>query len=501
MTSFWIKTLSTAALAAALSASPALAQTGRRATIALSINVNTFDPHMTGSFGSDMSLLSHIYPSLVIRGADLKLAPALAKSWTLVNDTTWRFELVEGAKFVNDEPLDAATVKWNLDRVRDPKVNARIKSWFDLVKEVRVIDARTVEVETSAPFPAFVDQLSMFFLLPPQWAASHNPATETMSGSRYRMTENVPGDHITLAANPAGWQGKPDFDTVVFKTIPEPASRIAALLAGEADLVTGIPTSELARVKASKNAIAGSVQSTRNVFIKFNTQKAPLDNKLVRQAMNYAIDKDAIRDSIFDGQAYIEPCQILTPSYFGFNPDLKPYPFDVKKAQALLKESGIDLKQVIEMDIPVATYIQGQEVAQAVAAMLGDAGLKVKMNEMDFGAYMNKYLRSRTLAQTSLLTHGWPTLDADGQLTLLAPGNQYAYWDDAAFGKALEAGRSTMDKDKRLAAYKDATKIMCEEAPVLFLYAQPTTYGVSKRVTWQARGDDWVRSFDMKPAQ
>jgi peptide/nickel transport system substrate-binding protein len=243
------------------------------------------------------------------------------------------------------------------------------------------------------------------------------------------------------------------------------------------------------------------VQSTRNVFIKFNTQKAPLDNKLVRQAMNYAIDKDAIRDSIFDGQAYIEPCQILTPSYFGFNPDLKPYPHDVKKAQALLKESGIDLKQVIEMDIPVATYIQGQEVAQAVAAMLGDVGLKMKMNEMDFGAYMNKYLRSRTLAQTSLLSHGWPTLDADGQLTLLAPGNQYAYWDDAAFGKALEAARSTMDKDKRLAAYKDATKIMCEEAPVLFLYAQPTTYGVSKRVTWQARGDDWVRSFDMKPAQ
>ncbi|SFI49564.1 peptide/nickel transport system substrate-binding protein [Bosea sp. OK403] len=501
MTSFWIKTLSAAALAAALSASPVLAQSGRTATIALSVNVNTFDPHMTGSFGSDMSLLSHIYPSLVIRSADLKLAPALAKSWTLVNDTTWRFDLVEGAKFVNDEPLDAATVKWNLDRVRDPKVNARIKSWFDLVKEVRVIDARTVEVETSAPFPAFVDQLSMFFLLPPQWAASHNPATETMSGSRYRMTENVPGDHITLAANPGGWQGKPDFDTVVFKTIPEPASRIAALLAGEVDLVTGIPTSELARVKASKNAIAGSVQSTRNVFIKFNTQKAPLDNKLVRQAMNYAIDKDAIRDSIFDGQAYIEPCQILTPSYFGFNPDLKPYPYDVKKAQALLKESGIDLKQVIEMDIPVATYIQGQEVAQAVAAMLGDAGLKVKMNEMDFGAYMNKYLRSRTLAQTSLLTHGWPTLDADGQLTLLAPGNQYAYWDDAAFGKALEAGRSTMDKDKRLAAYKDATKIMCEEAPVLFLYAQPTTYGVSRRVTWQARGDDWVRSFDMKPAQ
>lgn len=505
MTAHWKPALGKQALRAALLlplfAMPAFAQAPKTVTIALGVNINTLDPHMSGSFGSDVSLASHLYPSLIIRNPDLKLHPALAKSWSLVNDTTWRFDLVESAKFVNGEPIDAEAVKWNLDRVRDPKVNARIKSWFDLVKEIRVIDAKTLEIETSTAFPALADQLSAFFLLPPKWAASHNPATETMAGGPYQMKENVPGDHITLVANPGYYQGKPDFDTVVFKTIPEPASRIAALLAGEVDLVTGIPTSELERVKASKNAIAGSVPSTRNVFIKFNTQKAPLDNKLVRQAMNYAVDKDAIRDAIFDKQAAIEACQILTPAYFGFNPDLKPYPYDVKKAKELLKQSGVDLSQPIEMDVPVATYIQGQEVAQGVAAMLGDVGLKIKINEMDFGAYMNKYLRSRTLAQTSLLSHGWPTLDADGQLTLLAPGNQYAYWDDKAFGEALQQGRSTTDKERRLAAYKTATRIMCDEAPVLFLYAQPQTYGVSKRVTWQARGDDWVRAFDMKPAQ
>src|SRR5882757_737184 len=263
------------AAAPVLAAAPALAQSGKTLTIALPVNINTLDPHMSASFGSDLSLLSHIYPALVLRGPDLKLQPALAKSWTLVNDTTWKFDLVAGAKFQNGEALDAKAVKWNLDRVRDPKVNARIKSWFELVKDVRVVDDHTVEVETSAPFPAFADQLSMFFLLPPSWTATHAPATETLSGGRYQITENVPGDHISLSANPTYWGEKPAFDKVVFRTIPEPSSRIAALLAGEVDLVTGIPASELDRIKASPGATGGSVPSTRNVFIKFNTQKPP----------------------------------------------------------------------------------------------------------------------------------------------------------------------------------------------------------------------------------
>ncbi len=145
-----------------------------------------------------------------------------------------------------------------------------------------------------------------------------------------------------------------------------------------------------------------------------------------------------------------------------------------RQGQGAAEAVGVNLSQPIEMDVPVATYLQGQEVAQVVAAQLGEVGLNVKITEMDFGAYMNKYLKSRTLAQTSLLTHGWPTIDADGQLTLLAPGNQYAYWDNAAFGKAVEAGRSTTDKAARLAAYKTATSIMCEEARCCSFMPSPT---------------------------
>ncbi|NDW04976.1 ABC transporter substrate-binding protein [Jiella pacifica] len=494
-------TLRSLCLGAALAAStalPSFAQEGE-VTIALRVAVNTFDPHMTGTVGSDLSVLSHIYPALVLRGPDLKLQPSLATSWEMVDPTTWRFKLAEGTTYADGEKIDAEAVKWNLDRVRDPKVGARIAGWFSLVSEVNVIDPTTVEVKTSAPYPALADQLSMFLLLPPKWAETHNPATETLSGGPYAVEENVPGDRITLKANPDYWGDKPTFQTVNFRTIPETGSRIAALLAGEVDLITGIPTSEIARIDAADNASAGAVDSTRSMLIKFNHEKPPMDNLKFRQAVNYAIDKTGIADAIFDGKATVSQCQILSKDYFGYNPELEPYPYDPDKAAELFAESGVDLSQPIEIEVPVARYLQGEEVTQVIASELTSLGLNMKISEIEFGAFMKKQIEGRDLAQMAVQGLAWPTIDADGMLTMFSPGNVYDYWGNEAFGKLLDEGRETTDKDARQKIYAEATKLMCDEAASGFLYVQPETYGVSDDVTWQARGDDWVRAFDMKP--
>jgi peptide/nickel transport system substrate-binding protein len=472
------------------------AQTGS-ITIALAANVNTLDPEMTATVGTDLSVLSHIYPALMLRGADLKLQPALATSWTAVNDTTWDFKLQPGAAFANGEELNADAVKWNLDRVRDPKVNARIKAWFDAISAVDIVSPTELRILTSAPYPTLPDQLSMFFLLPPQWSATHKPASETMSGGRYAISENVPGDHITLHANPGYWGEKPAIATVNFRIIPEAASRVAALEAGEVDLVTGIPPSELAHIKADGRAMAGAIPSTRTMFMKFNTELKPLDDRLFRQALNYAIDKDAIAQAIFSGTTRPSACQLLTSDYFGFNPDLRAYPFDPDKARALLKQAGVAPGTKLQMDVPVGVYLQGQDVAQAVASELGDIGLDVNITEMDFGAFMNKYLKARALAQTSLLTYAWPTLDAGGVLALTTSATNYGYYHNADYDSLVTQGLATADPVQRRAIYAKATKLYCDEAAALFLFPQPATYGTSKRVAWQARGDDWVRAWDM----
>jgi peptide/nickel transport system substrate-binding protein len=483
----------------AMISSSALAQ-GKTLTIAVTNTVNTFDPHMTASVGTDLSVLSHIYPSLVLRGPDMKIAPALATEWVSVDDLTWRIKLRPDATFNNDEKIDAEAVKWNFDRVRDPAVNARISAWFSLISDVKVISPTELEIKTKSPFPALISQLSMFMLLPPKWAAEHKPATETTSGGPYMISSVKPGESITLDVNPKYWGTKADFDHVVVRVIPDAASRVAALLAGEVDFINAIPTTEVQRVKDSGAAQAGAVPSTRTVFIKFNTQKPPLNNKLLRQALNYAVDKEGIVKAIFNDQAEIAYCQVMSKDYFGFNPALKPYAYDPDKATELLEKAGGPPAQPIELDVPTGVYLNGEEVVQAVASQLEEIGVKTRIVEMQFSAYMDKYLKTKDLGRLSLLSQAWPTIDADGLLTLFAPGNMYAYWDNQDFGKLLTEGRSTMDPAKREAAYKKATELMCDEAPALFLYTQPTTYGLSKRITWAARGDDWVRAFDMKPA-
>lgn len=471
-------------------------------TIAQTSAINTLDPHASASVGLDLSVLSHIYPTLILREPSYDLAPSLASSWEAVDDITWKFTLVDGATFANGEALDSEAVKWNIARVTDKDNPMRISSWFRSIEGVEVTSPTEFLIKTSTPYPALPAQLSMFMLLPPAWAQSNDPVTQTMSGYRYKVAEYQPGDHITLEPNETFWgSDAAQFDSVTFRVVPETASRIAGLLASELDLITSIPASEIARIDGADTASAGAEPSTRAIFIKFNTDKAPLDNKLFRQALNYAVDKDLIAEALFGGQATVSSCQVMTQSYFGYNPGLEPYAYDPDKARELLAESGVDLSQTLEFELPTSRYLQGEEVTQAVAQMFADVGVKTEIRPMEFGTYLEKYRKAGDLGQLSLLGQAWPTLDADGLLTLFKPGNQYAYWNDKSFDAQLVAGSSSTDEAERLAAYKAATEIMCDEAPVAFLYAQPATYGVSNRVTYEPRGDGWIRAMDMTPAK
>lgn len=468
--------------------------------IAVPANINTLDPHQTAT-ATDLSVISDLYQSLVTRDSDMKIKPAVARSWKAVNDTTWQFELVPGVTFPNGEKLDANTVKWNIERVLDPKTASRIKAWFDPIKEVRVVLPTVVEIVTKEPYPALVDQMSMFFLLPPKWATENNPSRIALGSGPYALKEFVSGDRLVLEAR-KDYKGtdKPNFDRVVIRPIPEEAARVAAVMAGEVDMASGILPTELPRINASGKAKAAWLPSTRMMFVKFNNLKAPLkDNALLRQAINHAIDKDSIIKSVLAGTAKPSQCQVLTPDYFGFNAELKPYAYDPKLARELIAKSGYNPSQVLELEVPLGRYAQSQEIAQAVAAQLVEVGLKVKLVEMEFGAWLNKYRKLGNLGQMAYMGQSWQTLDADGVMTLFEPGNEYAMWSDAKFGVLIREARSSVDPVKRKGLYKLATDVMCKEAPVAFLWAQPFTYVLSNRIVWKARGDEWVRASDMRP--
>ena len=380
--------------------------------------------------------------------------------------------------------------------MRNPDLNSRISSWFTPISEINVIDPSTIEFKTSQPFPTLDGQVSMFSLLPPKWASETNPATAVMPGGPYLLADRVPGSNTTLERNPDWWGEPVEFPKVIYRVMPEAASRSAALEAGEVDYISSIPVLEVERLKSSQGLTVGAVPSTRTVFLKINTRKAPMESKLFRQALNYAVDKEGITAAIYGGLADVASCQVMTPDYFGYNPDLKPYPYDPDKAVELLKQSGVDLRTPIEIDVPLGSYLQVEEAAQAIASQLESVGLTVKISEMSFGTFMDKQLKAKDLAQLGYLTYAWPTLDAGGLLELFTPGNAYDYWDNEAMGALIDKAAATGDAETRKQLYKEATELMCEEAPVVFLYTQPVIYGTGADVTWKGRGDDWVRAAD-----
>jgi len=476
--------------------------TAETVTIGLVTDVNTLDPHKTATVGTDLSVISHLYSNLVNRSPDLKLSPGLALSWEAKDDLTWHFKLRAGITFPNGEKLDAATVKWNIERILDPKVKARIAAWYKPISDVNVLGPTDLEVKTHKPFPSLPGLFSALFLLPPKWSSSHNPAAEALGTGPYDLVEFVSGDHITLKAKQNYWGDIPDFDTAIFRPVPETASRVAGVLTGDLDVVIGIPPTEIKRLKKDKSVDAGAVPSTRMMFVKFNTLKEPFKgNTKLRQALNYAIDKQAIVDAVLDGLVPQCRCQVLMDGYFGFNPELEPYPYNPKKAKELMAEAGYPRGFEVELEIPIGRYLLAEDIGQAVAAMLEAVGVRTKIVEMQFGPWLAKYRKAGDLGQMAYLGQAWPTLDANGLLTLFEPGNRYAYWNDAIFGEVLKKARSTTDKSMRLNLYKQATERMCQEAPVIFLFNQPITYAISKKIEWKARSDDWIRAHEMKKAQ
>lgn len=481
-------TVSTAAYAESLS-------------IAVSSTINSLDPAQSQVVQTDLSVISQLYSALVVRGADMKLKGDLAESWGTVDDNTWSFKLKPGVKFPDGSPLDAEAVKWNIDRVKSPETKARNKLWFDPIEKVEVVSPSEIRLVTSKPYPALADQLSMFFLISPKWASDHNPVNEASGTGPYDLVSFTPGDRVVLKAKTDYFGEKPSYDDVTVRMIPEAATRMAAVEAKEIDLAFDIPVADISRLDAVDGVSAGWIDSSRMMVLKINTLKAPLDKQAsIRQALNYAIDKQAIADAIYAGASTISACQLLSLQYFGFNTDLKPYDYNPEKAKQLLAEAGVTGTLGVELEVPLGRYLAASDIGQIIAGQLAEVGVNATIREMEFGAWAKKYAGG-DLGNMALTGQAWPTLDADGLLSLYHSSNPTSYFKNAEFDAALEAGRSTTDPTARLEQYKIATKVMCDEAPAVFLFSQPLTYAHSDRINWHARGDDWVRAADVTPVK
>jgi peptide/nickel transport system substrate-binding protein len=494
------------------------AQPSGRVVVAQGVDPTTLDPHNHEETPA-YNVLLNLYDTLLFRDKELKLIPWLAESWRVVNPTTWEFKIRRGVKFHNGEDLDAEAVKFSLDRLFNPENKMRQAPNFTLVDRVEVVDPHTVRVLTKKPFPTLENQLALRgAIVPPRYFREKDGATvakNPVGSGPYRFVRWTKDEAITLEANEAWWGGAPPVKTLVFRPIPEHTTRVAALQAGEVDIVTNVPPHLVQQVEADSKLYVSKAPSVRVIFLWVYTHQYDKEHKLVgpyngptrdrrvRQALNLAVNVDEVIKNVLEGNG-IRVATPLTGKHFGVDPGLRPLRPDAARARQLLAEAGYPNGLDLVLNSPDGRYLKDKEVAEAIGGQLSRAGIRTTVRTHEWGTYLNQMVYVHNAGPLALIGWGNTTWDADGTLTpLFRTGKILSNYHNPEFDTLIDTAATTVDPKARLATYAKALKLWVDDGAGMPLYQQMDLYGVSKRVRFQALSSEqlvgpWICLTDQK---
>ena len=489
-------------------AAPAAPKDGAsRMVIAYGSPAETMHPHRHYNTVTNSILQNSIYDSLTVRSADMKkLEPGLATEWKTLDERTWQFKLRPGVKFHDGTDFDAEVVKWNVDSILNPPEAAPggafvLKATFNTIDAVEIVDKTTVNMKTRVPDGYLDAKFSAFggMMQSPKWfqdAGEEKSNKQAVGTGPYKWVDWVRDQQLVLEPNEAHWSGGPKVKNVVVRVIPETATRVAALKAGEVDIIVNVPPEEFDPIQRTGRATVKTVPSLRVMFAQLDTSRGPTATKEVRQALNYAVDVDSIVKNVMSGYG-VRIATFLPDFFFAYDPELKPYTQDVNKAKELLSAAGYPNGVDVTFDIDSGRYPFEKPVAEALAGQLEKAGVRAKIQTNEWAAYNTKS-DNMELGAISLWGWGNYTLDPDNSFypRLRTPTTgkvtSLTIYSNKAFDDLIDQGRATADQTKRLAIYKQAQALLKDDCPYIFLYALKDIYGVSNRVEWEPRSDEFI---------
>ncbi len=511
-------TLFGASLAAGAILSPAFAKTLR---IGAQADAGTMDPQAQ-NIQTTITLLSMIYEPLITRGKDLAKAPGLAESWTQTNPTTWRFKLRPGIKFHDGSPLTAADVAFTVARAQAP--TSQFTSYVGGYK-VTAVDDLTFDIVTSIPDQLLPDKLIYVPIMSKAWAEKNNAlqpqnlkekqesftALNANGTGPYRLVSRAPDSKTVLARAPGYW-GKVDGDIteVVWTPIGSDPTRVAALLSGELDLLLDVPAQDVARLQSNPDLKIAKVDEFRTIFFGFDLKsdspkyvdaggKNPFKDVRVRQAINLAVDRDAVVRTVMRGLAS-PTTQILAPGNVGYDPALdKTVTTNRERARQLLTEAGYPNGFAFTFDCPNDRYINDEQVCKTMATMLSQVGLKPTLNSMPRARYFPKIWER----DSSMYMMGFNSPFFDGMYsleTMLMTRDDkkgegiynYSNISDPVLDREIAAARDEMDPKKRADMMKALYKKITDDVFYVSLYNQVLVYAMRKNVTTPVRPDNWL---------
>ena len=452
--------------------------------IGIGTDADTLNPQeQTTSLMINMCEL--LYDTLFYQNPEDKLEPRLASKVDVSKDgLTFTIQLRKDVKFSDGTPFDAKAMKLTVDRALDPKMSVPQRSQINMIKESKIVDDYTIELVLSYPFAPFLPTLSMFILSPISPAAIQKHGDDVrqnpVGAGPYVLKEWVKGDRIVFTRNETYYGKKPTVEKLTFKIVPETATREAMLRAGQIDICYKPSPSNLAALKADANITVDMPLDSRTIFMGLNCQKGVTKNKLVRQAFNYAVDKDAIvKKILFDTAVKMEgPC---SPIMFGYHKMGKQWEYNPDKAKQLLKEAKFDFNQTVAMRTPQGRYLFDKQVSEYVQACLQEIGVKVELRTYDWPTYVAGLLKPLAETELEVFLLGWGPMVLDADLALYGQfhtvnnppkGLGAAHYSNPEFDKAIEASRPEQDPKKRLELLKKAEEIVWDDCPWIWLHTE-----------------------------
>lgn len=416
---------------------------------------------------------------------------------TNIDDLTWELKLVSpDITFHSGNPLTAQDFKTAIDYALDPANESHYLERWEQYEEVTVVDDLTFRITTRDPFPLITQRLVELHPIDTKYVeeVGLEEATATPSGTGpFKFKEWVRGEHLTLERNPDYWRNDVSVQAVEFRFSPEFSSRLAALMAGELQIVKDIPVDSIEAVNNSGTARIEAIPSSRINYVALvnNREDSLLNDVRLRQAINYGVDVDGIIEGIFQGHA-----TRMAGPLSGLNPDvnlqLQPYPYDPDKARALIQEAGYEPGELtMTMDAPQGRYPMDTDAALAIAASLGEVGITVEVQYNEWGTHLDKIVNRQT---GDMFFLGWgPALDAMGTLAYLFVGDStYSGYQNPDLEAKITEATQTVDDEARTHLWHEIQKAVYEDAGWLFLWQQHDIYGIANEVDWIPRPDEFL---------
>ncbi len=450
---------------------------------ASSADATILDPHNTTDHQSDQIIMM-INEGLVRFDDDMNIVGCLATDWSMAEDgLSWTFVLRDGVRFHDGSRFDADVVRRNFARVMDPEQNHKRQPLFSALEKVEVIDELTVRFVTRYPFGAFEPTMAHVsaYILHPDLAEAHGKSygtsPETTSGTGpYKLVSWKKDREVILERNEDYWGPKGKLERIVYRPLPEAASRVIALESGDVDVITHMPPADVARLEAAPDIVIHKAVSIGSQQFRFHCKRKPFDDPRVRQAISYAVDRRTIIEHLLPGLA-LASTGPLTRKIRG-RAELGEIPYDPEKARALLGEAGYP--DGFETTIHTTNrYLMGVEIAEVVAAQLRDVGIQADIEVMEWGALRQLWgglTAEECPLEIFIMGAGASSADADWGLrpifmTQPTNENNYGFYSNAEFDDVIVRAMQEVDAEARNALYHRAQEIVYLEDPgAIWLY-------------------------------